>query len=72
MELHTIDAYLPPDINQDERMYQFMDNYNKWDESPNTFSVNDMGSSHTFTAADTNDSTNESIKLDFRIGKRQS
>ena len=60
---------MPPDSNKDDGMYQFMDNYNKWDKSPNTFSVNDMESSHTFTAVDTNDSTNGSIKSDFWIGE---
>ena len=71
MEVHTIDAYVPPDSNEDDRLYQFMDNCNKWDKSMNTFSANNMGSSHTFTAADTNDSTNESIKSEFGIYKRQ-
>ena len=45
-----------------------MDNYDEWDKLPNTFSVNDMGSSHTFTADNTDDSTNEFIKSDFWIG----
>ena len=72
MELHTIDAYVPPDINENDGMYQFMDNYNEWDESPNTLSVNDMGSYHSFTAVNTSDSTNESIKSDFRISECQS
>ena len=72
MEVHTIDTYVPPDSNEDDGMYQFMDNYVKWDKSTNTFSANDMGRSHTFMAVDTNDSTNESIKLDSCIGKRQS
>ena len=69
MELHTINAYIPPDSNEDDRLYQFVDNYKEWDKSTNSFSANDMGSSHTFTAADTNESTNESIKSDYRIGK---
>ena len=72
MKLLTIDAYVPPDTNEDNEMYQFMDNYNEWDKSPNTAGVNDMGISHTFTAVDTNDSTNESIKSDSRISERQS
>ena len=72
MEVHTIDTYFPPDSNQDDRLYQLMDYYVKRAESSYTFSTNDMESSHTFTAVDTNDSTNESIKSGFRIGKRQS
>ena len=72
IELYTIDAYVPPDSNEDEELYQFTDNYDKWGESTNIFSANDIGSSHTFTAVDTNDSTNEYIKSDFWIGKRQS
>ena len=72
MELLTIDAYMPPDSNEDEGMYQFMDNYNEWDEPPNTISVNDMESSHTFTADNTSGSANESIKSDFGISKHQS
>ena len=72
MKLHTIDAYVPPDSNEDDRLYQFMDNYDEWDELTTTFSANDMGSSHTFTAVDINDSTNESVKLDFPLGESQS
>ena len=72
IELHTIDTYVPPDSNEDDGLHQFMDNYNKWDKSTNTFSANIMGSFHTFTVAHTKDSTNESIKSDFGIGKRQS
>ena len=72
MELHTINTYVPPDSNEDDRLYQFMDNYDKWDASTNTFSANDMGSSHTFMTVYTNDSTNESIKSDFWIGESQS
>ena len=72
MELLTIDAYVPPDSSEDDRMYQFMDNYDKCDKSPNTAVANDMGSFHTFTAYDASDTTNESIKSDFLISKRQS
>ena len=72
MEVYTIDMYVPPDINEVDGLYQFMDNYDRWAESTHTFSANDMGRSHTFTAVDTNDSTNESIKSDFWISKRQS
>ena len=72
MKLHTIDSYTPPDSNIYDGLYQFMDNYNKWDKLTNTFSANDMGSSHIFTAVDTNDSTKESIKSDFWIDERQS
>ena len=43
MESLTIDAYLPTDSNEDDRMYQFWDNYDKWDKAPNTISVNDIG-----------------------------
>ena len=71
MELLTIDASVPPNSSEDDGMYQFTDNYDKWDELTNTFSTNDMGSSHTFTADYTSDSTSESIKSDFRIAKRQ-
>ena len=49
-----------------------MDNYDKWDELPNTAGVDDMGSSYTFTADDTSDSINESIKSNFWIGEHQS
>ena len=41
-----------------------MDNYDKWDESPNTAGVDDMGSSHSYTTI-TSGSANESIKSDF-------
>ena len=44
-----VDAYVPPDNNEDDGMYQFMDNYDKWDDLPNTAGVDDTGSSHTFT-----------------------
>ena len=71
-DLLTLDAYVPPDSSEDDRMYQCMDNYDKWDKSPNTAGVNDMGSSHTYTGDDTSDSTNESIKSNFWIGERQS
>lgn len=58
---------------EDDGLCQFMDNYNKWDDSPNTAVVDhDMESSHTFTTVNTSGSTNESIKLDFGISKRQS
>ena len=60
-----VDAYVPPDSNENDRTFQFMDNYDKWDESPNKAGVDDMGSSHIFTADNTSDSTNESIKSDF-------
>ena len=72
MKLLTIDAYVPPGSNEYNRMYQFMNNYNKWDELPNTADVNDMGSSHTFTVDNTSDYSNESIDSDCLIGKRQS
>ena len=72
MELLTIDAYMPPDSNEDNEMYQFMDNYDKWDKSLNTVGVNDTGSSHTFTSDNTSDSTDEYIKSDFWIEERQS
>ena len=49
MEVHTIDTYVPPDRNEDDGLYQFMDNYDECDKSTNTFSANDMESSHTFT-----------------------
>ena len=49
-------------------MYQFMDDYNKWDESPNTAGVDDIGSSHIFTTV-TSGSLNKSIKSDFWIGE---
>ena len=67
-----MDVDVPPNSSEDDRMYQFMDNYNEWDKSLNTAGVNDMGSSYTFTADNVSDSTNESIKSDFWIGKRQS
>ena len=67
-----MDVYVPPDSSENDRIYQFMDNYDKWGKSPNTAGVNDMGSSHTFTVDNTSDSTNESIKLKFWIGKHQS
>ena len=49
-----------------------MDDNNEWDKLTNTAGVNDMESSHTFTADDTSDSTNESIKSDFWFGECQS
>ena len=67
-----MDVRVSRDSSEDDGMYQFMDNYNEWDESPNTLSVNDMGSYHSFTAVNTSDSTNESIKSDFRISECQS
>ena len=58
---------------EDDGLYQFMDNSNKWDDLPNIAGINNaMGSSHTFTTVNTSGSTNKSIKLDFWIGKRQS
>ena len=72
MELFNIDGYVPHNSNEDDEIYQFMDNYDKWDKLPNTAGINDMGGFHTFTADKISDSTNESIKLDFGIGKRQS
>ena len=61
------------DTIQDEGLYQFVDNYDKWDNLPNTAGVNnDMGSSHTFTTVNTSGYANESIKSDFWICKRQS
>ena len=72
MKLLTIDACVPPDSNEDDEMYQFIENYDKWDEPPNTDGVNGMGSFHTFTAKNTSDSTNESIKSGVLIGNRQS
>ena len=69
-KLLIVDVFVPPDSSEDDRMYQFMDNYNKWDKLPNTAGVNDMGSFHTFTADDTSNSTNKSIKSDFWDGKR--
>ena len=71
IELLTTDAYVPPDSNEDDRMYQCMDNYNKWDKSPNTAGVNDIGSSYTSTAV-TSGSANKLIKSDFWIFERQS
>ena len=35
IELLTIDDYVPPDSNEDDRMHQFMDNYDEWDKFPN-------------------------------------
>ena len=64
--------YVPPGSNQDDELYQLMDKYDEWAESTYTFSANDMRSSYTFTAANTNDSTIESIKSDFWICERQS
>ena len=52
-ELITVDAYVPPDSSEDDKMYQFMDNYDKWGELPNTAGANDMESFNKFTAADT-------------------
>ena len=72
MELLTIDAYMPPDSSEDDGMYQFMDNYDEWGKLLNTAGVNDIGSSHTFTADNKSDSTNDYIKLDFWIGECQS
>ena len=61
------------DTIQDDGLYKFMDNYNKWDNLPNTAGVdNDTGSSHTFTAVNTSGSAKESIKLCSGIGKRHS
>ena len=56
IEVHTIDTYVPPDSNEDAGLYHLMDNYDEWDKSTNTFSANDMGSSHTFMAVNTNNS----------------
>ena len=70
-ELLTIDAYVPPDSSEDNEMYQFMDNYNEWDKSPNTAGVNDMGISHPFMTDNASNSINESIESGFGIGKRQ-
>ena len=67
-----VDAYVPPNSSEDGGIHQFMDNHNKWEESLNTAGVNDMGSSYTLTTDNTNNSTNESIKSDFGIRKRQS
>ena len=61
---------MSPDSSKDDGMYKFMDSYDKWDESPNTAGVDDMESSHKFTADYSSDSTNESIKSDFWIGER--
>ena len=71
-ELLTVDAYTPPDSSEDDRMYQLIDNYNKWDKSLNKVGVNNMGSSHIFTTDSTSDSTNDTVKSDFWISKRQS
>ena len=71
-EVHTIYTYVTPVRNQDDKLYQFMDKYNKWAESTCTLSASDMGISHTFTEVDKIDSTNKSIKSDFLISKRQS
>ena len=50
-----------------------MENYDKWDDLPNTASIdNDMENSHTFTTVNTSGSTNENIKSDFWIGAHQS
>ena len=58
---------MPPDSSEDDGRYQFMDNYDKWDKSPITAGVNDMGSSHIFAVDNTSNSTNESIKLYFSL-----
>ena len=61
------------DTIQEDGLYKFMDNYDKWNNSPDTAIVGiDTGSSHTFTAVNTSGFTNKSIKSDFWIGKRQS
>ena len=61
------------DTIQDDILYQLMDNYDKWDNFPNTTAVNnDAGVSYTFTTVSASGSANKSIKSDFWIGKRQS
>ena len=61
------------DTIQEDRIYKFMDNYDKWDNPPNTAVVGiDTGSSHTFTVVNASGSVNESIKSNFWICKRQS
>ena len=63
----------PSDIIDKDGLYQFMDNYDKWDDSLNTTGVNNyMGISHTITTINTSGSANKSIKSDFGIGERQS
>ena len=64
---YTFRRSYPHDLihNDDVSWYDgsaFLDNYDKWNKSPNTNSVNNI----------TNDSANESIKSDFWIGKHQS
>ena len=60
------------DIIEEDGLYKFMENYDKWDNLPNiAVANNDTGSSHTFTAVNTSGSVNESIKSYFWIGKRQ-
>ena len=60
-------------IIEEDGLYKFMENYDKWDNLPNiAVANNDTGSSHTFRAVNTSGSVNKSIKLHFWIGKRQS
>ena len=67
---HVVDV--SSDIIEEDGLYEFMDKYVKWDDSPNTAVVgNDTGSSHIFTAINTSGSVNKSIKSDFWISKRQ-
>ena len=67
-----VDTFVPPDSIEDNRMYQFMDSYNKWDKLLNTAGVDDIGSFYTFMTNNTSNSADKSIKSDFGIGERQS
>ena len=59
-------------IEEEDRFYQYMDQYDKYDNTPYTPVTNgDMESSHPFTLSNTNKFGNKSIKSDFCIDKRQ-
>ena len=61
---HIVDVAF--DTIEEDGLYHFMDNYNKWDHSPNRDVVGiDRRSSHILTAVNTSGSVNESIKSDF-------